>query len=132
MQEEKYKKRVLPGGRHVRIAIEAGVKDSWYKWLLGERGREANSGFVGMSSFGASAPANSSQLLERANPVSMSCRRKTAMACGLGLPVGCDPAENALNALPPSCRNTPSAIKRAGRITRTLKNNKLIIFVFYD
>ena len=26
--------------------------------LLGERGREANSGFVGMSSFGASAPAN--------------------------------------------------------------------------
>ena len=58
MQDEKYKKRVLPGGRHVRIAIEAGVKDSWDKWLLGERGREANSGFVGMSSFGASAPAN--------------------------------------------------------------------------
>ena len=58
IQDEKYKKRVLPGGRHVRIAIEAGVKDSWDKWLLGERGREANSGFVGMSSFGASAPAN--------------------------------------------------------------------------
>ena len=58
MQDEKYKKRVLPGGRHVRIAIEAGVKDSWDKWLLGERGREANSGFVGMSSFGASAPAS--------------------------------------------------------------------------
>ena len=56
-QDEKYRKRILPGGRHVRIAIEAGVKDSWDKWLLGERGRETNSGFVGMSSFGASAPA---------------------------------------------------------------------------
>ena len=56
-QDEKYRKRILPGGRHVRIAIEAGVKDSWDKWLLGERGREAKSGFIGMSSFGASAPA---------------------------------------------------------------------------
>ena len=56
-QDEKYRKRILPGGRHVRIAIEAGVKDSWDKWLLGERGRETNSGFIGMSSFGASAPA---------------------------------------------------------------------------
>ena len=57
-QDEKYRKRILPGGRHVRIAIEAGVKDSWAKWLLGERGKEANSGFIGMSGFGASAPAN--------------------------------------------------------------------------
>jgi transketolase len=57
-QDEKYRKRILPGGRHVRIAIEAGVRDSWDKWLLGERGREANSGFIGMSSFGASAPAD--------------------------------------------------------------------------
>ena len=57
-QDEKYRKRILPGGRHVRIAIEAGVKDSWAKWLLGERGKEANSGFIGMSDFGASAPAS--------------------------------------------------------------------------
>ena len=57
-QGEKYRKRILPGGRHVRIAIEAGVKDSWAKWLLGERGKEANSGFIGMSGFGASAPAS--------------------------------------------------------------------------
>ena len=57
-QDEKYRKRILPGGRHVRIAIEAGVKDSWAKWLMGERGREANSGFIGMSGFGASAPAS--------------------------------------------------------------------------
>ena len=57
-QDEKYRKRILPRGRHVRIAIEAGVKDSWAKWLLGERGKEANSGFIGMSGFGASAPAS--------------------------------------------------------------------------
>ncbi|MDC0042279.1 transketolase [Paracoccaceae bacterium] len=57
-QDEKYRKRILPGGRHVRIAIEAGVKDSWAKWLLGERGKEENSGFIGMSGFGASAPAS--------------------------------------------------------------------------
>ena len=57
-QDEKYRKRILPGGRHVRIAIEAGVKDSWAQWLLGERGKEANSGFIGMSGFGASAPAS--------------------------------------------------------------------------
>ena len=57
-QDEKYRKRILPGGRHIRIAIEAGVKDSWAKWLLGERGKEANSGFIGMSGFGASAPAS--------------------------------------------------------------------------
>ena len=57
-QDEKYRKRILPGGRHVRIAIEAGVKDSWAKWLLGERGKEANSGFIGMSGFGAYAPAS--------------------------------------------------------------------------
>ena len=29
----------------------------WDRWLLGERGREAKAGFVGMDSFGASAPA---------------------------------------------------------------------------
>ena len=57
-QDEKYRKSILPGGRHVRIAIEAGVKDSWAKWLLGERGKEANSGFIGMTGFGASAPAS--------------------------------------------------------------------------
>jgi transketolase len=57
-QDEKYRKRILPGGRHVRIAIEAGVKESWAKWLMGERGREENSEFIGMSGFGASAPAS--------------------------------------------------------------------------
>ena len=40
----------------VRVAIEAGVRQGWDRWLLGERGREAKAAFIGMSSFGASAP----------------------------------------------------------------------------
>jgi transketolase len=54
-QDEAWRKRVLPAGP-VRIAIEAGVRQGWDRWLLGERGREAKSDFVGMHSFGASAP----------------------------------------------------------------------------
>jgi len=50
-QDESYRKRILPGGP-VRVAIEAGVRLGWDKW------REAKAGFVGMDSFGASAPAN--------------------------------------------------------------------------
>ena len=56
-QDEKIRKRVLPAGP-VRVAVEAGVRQGWDKWLLGERGREAKAGFVGMSSFGGSAPAD--------------------------------------------------------------------------
>jgi len=41
----------------VRVAVEAGVRQGWDQWLLGERGREQKAGFVGMDSFGASAPA---------------------------------------------------------------------------
>ena len=55
-QDEKIKKRVLPAGP-VRVAVEAGIRQGWDKWLLGERGREGKSGFVGMTGFGASAPA---------------------------------------------------------------------------
>ncbi|MBA4324620.1 MAG: transketolase [Rhodobacter sp.] len=54
-QDEAYRRKVLPPGP-VRIAVEAGVRMGWDRWLLGERGREAKAGFVGMSSFGASAP----------------------------------------------------------------------------
>ena len=54
-QGEVYRRRVLPSGP-VRVAIEAGVRHGWDRWLLGERGREARSGFIGMSGFGASAP----------------------------------------------------------------------------
>ncbi|MEM6971994.1 MAG: transketolase [Pseudomonadota bacterium] len=54
-QDEAYRRRVLPAGP-VRVAVEAGVQQGWDRWLLGERGREAKAGFVGMSGFGASAP----------------------------------------------------------------------------
>jgi len=54
-QDDGWRKRVLPAGP-VRVAIEAGVRMGWDRWLLGERGREAKADFVGMSSFGASAP----------------------------------------------------------------------------
>ncbi len=54
-QDLAYRKRVLPAGP-VRVAIEAGVRQGWDRWLLGERGRDGRADFVGMSSFGASAP----------------------------------------------------------------------------
>ncbi|NBT31831.1 MAG: transketolase, partial [Rhodobacteraceae bacterium] len=54
-QEEAYRKKVLPGGA-VRVAIEAAVRQPWDRWLLGERGKEGKSAFVGMDGFGASAP----------------------------------------------------------------------------
>ncbi|MEM6679219.1 MAG: transketolase [Pseudomonadota bacterium] len=54
-QDEAYRRRVLPAGP-VRVAVEAGVSQSWDRWLTAERGREAKAAFVGMSSFGASAP----------------------------------------------------------------------------
>ena len=54
-QTPAYRKSVLPVGP-ARIAIEAGLRAGWDRWLLGERGREAKSGFVGMKGFGASAP----------------------------------------------------------------------------
>ena len=55
-QDDAYRKRILPGGA-VRVAVEAAVRMGWDQWLLGERGREAKAGFIGMSGFGASAPA---------------------------------------------------------------------------
>ena len=56
-QDEAYRKRVLPGGP-VRVGVEAAVRDGgWDRWLLGERGRESKADFVGMTGFGASAPA---------------------------------------------------------------------------
>ncbi|MEO1640375.1 MAG: transketolase C-terminal domain-containing protein, partial [Pseudomonadota bacterium] len=56
-QDEAYRKRVLPGGP-VRVAIEAGIRFGWDRWLYGERGKREKSGFIGMHGFGASAPAD--------------------------------------------------------------------------
>ena len=56
-QDESYRRKVLPGGP-VRVGIEAAVRDGgWDRWLLGERGKNGKADFVGMSGFGASAPA---------------------------------------------------------------------------
>jgi transketolase len=56
-QDEAYRRRVLPAGP-VRVAVEAAVQFGWERWLSGERGKAAKSGFVGMDGFGASAPAD--------------------------------------------------------------------------
>jgi len=55
-QDESYRKRVLPAGP-VRVAVEAGIRFGWDRWLFGERGKREKSGFIGMHGFGASAPA---------------------------------------------------------------------------
>jgi transketolase len=54
-QPEAYRRRVLGTGG-VRVGIEAGVRaGGWDRWLLGEGARKSD--FVGMTGFGASAPA---------------------------------------------------------------------------
>ncbi|MFC0281668.1 transketolase [Falsigemmobacter intermedius] len=55
-QPEAYRKKVLPAGP-VRVAVEAAARMPWDRFLLGERGSEKKAAFVGMESFGASAPA---------------------------------------------------------------------------
>jgi transketolase len=49
-QSIEYRNKVLPPDVKARVGIEAGVEMGWHKWL-GERGI-----FIGMSTFGASAP----------------------------------------------------------------------------
>ncbi len=56
-QDDAERRKVLPGGP-VRVAIEAGTRDSWDRWLFGERGKSKKADFVGMTGFGASAPAD--------------------------------------------------------------------------
>ena len=56
-QDQSYRQHILPSGT-IRIAVEAGICHGWERWLLGDRGDEAKSGFIGMSSFGSSAPAD--------------------------------------------------------------------------
>ncbi|GAA4435032.1 transketolase [Bremerella cremea] len=50
-QDAAYQKEVMPCDVAARVAVEAGIRQSWDR-LLGLKGE-----FVGMSSFGASAPA---------------------------------------------------------------------------
>jgi len=55
-QDEAYRRKVLPAGP-VRVGVEAAVQQGWDRWLTGERGKHNKAAFVGMDSFGASAPA---------------------------------------------------------------------------
>ena len=50
-QTQKYKDSVIPPDVKARVGIEAGVEQGWSKWL-GDNGI-----FIGVSTFGASAPA---------------------------------------------------------------------------
>jgi transketolase len=54
-QDAAYRRRVLPPGP-VRVAVEAGIRFGWDRWLFGEGGKREKSGFIGMHGFGASAP----------------------------------------------------------------------------
>ena len=51
MQDKAYKDSVLPPEIKARVGIEAGMEQGWSKWI-GDNGI-----FIGMKSFGASAPA---------------------------------------------------------------------------
>lgn len=51
IQDESYRESVLPKAITSRIAIEAGIADYWYKYI------GLNGYIVGMTTFGASAPA---------------------------------------------------------------------------
>ena len=50
-QPQEYRDSVIPPDVKARVGIEAAVEQGWHKWL-GDKGL-----FIGMSSFGASAPA---------------------------------------------------------------------------
>ena len=54
-QDAAWRRRVLPPGP-VRVAVEAGIRFGWDRWLFGEGGKREKSGFIGMHGFGASAP----------------------------------------------------------------------------
>jgi transketolase len=56
-QDAAWRRKVLPPGP-VRVAIEAGTRFGWDRWLCGEGGRREKADFVGMTGFGASAPAD--------------------------------------------------------------------------
>ena len=50
MQDKAYRDSVLPPSVKARVAVEAGIKMGWERYI-GDKGE-----FIGMKSFGASAP----------------------------------------------------------------------------
>jgi len=51
-QDEAYRESVLPAACRRRVAVEAGTRDFWYKYV------GLDGAVIGMDSFGASAPAD--------------------------------------------------------------------------
>jgi transketolase len=51
-QDATYRESVLPAACTKRVAVEAGTRDFWYKYV------GLNGAVIGMDSFGASAPAD--------------------------------------------------------------------------
>ena len=49
-QDNAYKESVLPSGITARVAVEAGAKDGWYKYV------GLNGDVMGMETFGESGP----------------------------------------------------------------------------
>jgi len=50
-QDAAYRESVLPGAVRARVAVEAGIKDCWNKFV------GLDGAIVGMDTFGESAPA---------------------------------------------------------------------------
>jgi transketolase len=72
-QDEAYRNSVLPPDIMARVAVEAGVKQGWEKYI-GPSGR-----FVGMSSFGASAPAGTLYKHFGITPENVAAEAKAAL-----------------------------------------------------
>ena len=51
-QPQAYREEVLPAAVTARVAVEAGIKQGWEKYI------GATGEFIGMKGFGASAPAD--------------------------------------------------------------------------
>jgi transketolase len=68
-QDASYRAAVLPPGG-VRVAVEAAVRFGWDRYL-GERG-----GFVGMTGFGASGPADALYELFGITPTAVAAEAK--------------------------------------------------------
>ena len=77
--DDAYRRKVLPGGP-VRVAVEAGIRFGWDRWLFGERGKREKSGFVGMHDFGASAPAGDLFAHFEITPEDIAAKVKDVMA----------------------------------------------------
>ncbi len=73
-QDQAYRDSVLPPAMTARVVVEAGVRMSWDKYL-GPTGR-----FVGMSTFGASAPANVLYKHFGITPENVTAQVKNALA----------------------------------------------------